>query len=156
VTHYTLDYQTGSGPYAPLCDDAIPLTGVIDTTGAHLASPSRLTFACSDGAAHKCARFGYPGGRSRSALLGVHPACMQMVTADDCANGLPNTRVGTSIEFYDNAGVHQITAGTRIPTMTVATWPPNTTDYYFEAAFQASHTVAVCTGKKRWPLITNS
>src|SRR5262249_11151970 len=46
ISHYRIDYQVGNGPFALACDDAIPLTGVIDRSGAHLTSPSRLTFAC--------------------------------------------------------------------------------------------------------------
>src|SRR4029079_1584661 len=62
ITHYTLDAADGTRPHNRVCDDAIPLYGVIDRTGAHLAKPRRLTFVCDEGGAHKCARFGYPAG----------------------------------------------------------------------------------------------
>jgi len=159
ITHYALELQTGPGAFTLACDDAIPLAGRVDRTGAHLPSvPSdpRITWVCKDGAGFKCALFGYPAGTPASPLWGVHQACMQMVEADYCARGIANTRIGTSIQFYDNAGVYQVPDGAQLPIMTIADWPPNVEDYYFEAAFQPSHTRAVCNARARWPLITDS
>lgn len=156
VTQYSLDVQNGNDPIARVCDAAIPLTGVIDRTGKHVATPNRITFACGDGAASKCAAFGYPAGASGSQFWGAHQGCMQMVTANYCADGVPATRVGTSIRFYDNAGVYQIPDGTQIGAITAATWPPNPDDYYFEAAFTGLHTEAVCLARLRWPIFGSS
>jgi len=89
-------------------------------------------------------------------MFGVHQACMQAVRADYCGRGISNTRIGTAIEFYDNAGVYQVPPGTQLPIMTIATWPPEPDEYYFEAAFKASHTPALCNARARWPLITES
>jgi ADYC domain len=155
ITHYSARVQKGKGPVVQVCEDAIPLAGIIDRTGKHVASPDRITLACSDGAAHKCAVWGYPPGSSGSALWGAHQACMQMVTANYCGDGEAPTRVGTSIRFYDAVGVHPIPDGLRLPAITARQWPPNTEDYYFEAAFTGQHDEAVCLGKLRWPLITS-
>jgi hypothetical protein len=164
ITHYALDAQRGSEPYARACNDAIPLEGVVTRNGAHLKSPSprdpRITFVCGDepapGAGHKCARFGYPAGIPGSKFWGVHQGCMQMLRAQYCPDGDPATRVGTSIQFYDNAGVYQVPAGAQLPIMTAASWPPGFNEYYFEAAFQPGYKRAVCSARARWPLLTDS
>jgi hypothetical protein len=159
ITHYALDAAKGGEDYARVCDNAIPLYGTIDRTGAHLPTANRITFVCNDAngaAGGKCARFGYPAGRPGSSLWGVHQACMQMLLADVCGEGIPQTRTGTSIEFYDNNGVHQVPPGLRVPMMDIATWPPERGEYYFEAAFRAVHGPAACNSRSRWPLLTTS
>jgi hypothetical protein len=156
ITHYGLDASVAGGPFTRACDDAIPLYGVVGRNGEHRGTPGHITFACSDGAEHKCARFGYPPGLPGSPLWGVHQACVQGVIADYCGEGRSNTRIGTSIRFTDNAGVYQVAPGTQLPVMTAASWPPSADEYYFEAAFEASHTTAVCSARARWPLITDS
>jgi hypothetical protein len=157
VTHYSLDIQQGSAPFDHVCDDAIPLTGTFTRGGQHLATQGAVTFGCSDGAVHKCTRFGYPAGSPGGPLWGVHQACVQMVTANSCAtSGGISTRVGTSIEFYDNAGIYQVPHGVQLPTMTVATWPPDADHYYFEAAFMAGYKPALCVGHARWPVLTDA
>jgi ADYC domain-containing protein len=156
VTHYSLDIQQGSGTFDRLCDDAIPLSGTFTHGGQHLVAPGYLTFACSDGSAYKCTVFGYPAGLPGGPLWSVHQACVEMVNANYCAQpwGI-STRVGTSIAFYDTAGVYPLPQGLQLPTMTVATWPPDTEDYYFEAAFAAGYTHALCVGHARWPVLAD-
>jgi hypothetical protein len=156
VTHYSLDIQQGSGAFDHVCDDAIPLTGTFTRGGQHLVAPESVTFACSDGAAHKCAMFGYPAGLPSGPLWSVHQACEQMVNANYCAQpqGI-STRVGTSIAFYDNAGIYQVPQGLQLPTMAIANWPPDTDTYYFEAAFTAGYARALCVGHARWPVLTD-
>ncbi len=157
VTHYSLDIQQGSAPFDHVCDDAVPLWGTFTRGGQHLATASTVTFGCSDAATHKCTRFGYPAGLPGGPLWGVHQACVQMVTANSCATpGGISTRVGTSIEFYDNAGIYQVPQGVQLPTMTIATWPPDTEKYYFEAAFRIGYTPALCVGHARWPVLTDA
>lgn len=156
VTHYSLDIQQGSGAFAPVCDDAIPLTGIFTRGGQHLVASDYLTLACSDGAAHKCAVFGYPAGLPDGPLWSVHQACVQMVNANYCAQmGGISTRVGTTIEFYDNAGVYPVPPDLVLRGMTVDMWPPATDQYYFEAAFVAGYTRSLCVGHARWPLLTD-
>jgi hypothetical protein len=159
ITHYTLEAAKGDQPYAPLCANAIPLYGTIDRTGAHLPTEKRVTFVCDDGdgaAGAKCARFGYPAGRPGSPLWGAHQACMQMLEADYCGIGIPNTRTGTRIEFYDDVGVNQVPLDLRVPMMDITTWPPGPNEYYFEAAFRGTHGPAACNARSRWPLITSN
>jgi hypothetical protein len=157
VTHYSLDIQQGSGAFARVCDDAIPLTGTFTRGGQHLVAPGSLTFACSDGAAHECTLFGYPAGLPTGPLWGVHQACVQMMTANSCATpGGISTRLGTKIAFYDNANIYQVPQGIQLPTMTIESWPPDTEHYYFESAFKAGYQPALCVGHARWPLLTDA
>jgi hypothetical protein len=160
ITHYGLEVQHGTGPFTRACDDAIPLFGVVTRTGEHQPSPSaadpRITFACKDGGGAKCARFGYPAGLPGSEFWGVHQACVQMLRAEYCGDGVAATRIGTSIAYYDDAGVYQVPPGTQLPIMTAANWPPGVDEYYFEAAFQPGHKPAVCSARARWPLLTDS
>ena len=80
-----------------------------------------------------------------------------MVTANSCAtSGGISTRVGTSIVFYDNAGIYQVPQGVELPTMTIENWPPDTEQYYFEAAFKVGYAPALCVGHARWPLLTDA
>jgi hypothetical protein len=157
ITHYALDVQdlTAGGVATRVCDDAIPIAGVIDRSGKHLPTPGRFTLACKDGAAQKCTVWGYPAGPPGGPLWGAHEACMQMVTADYCADGATTTRTGTSIRFYDNVGVNQIPSSVHLPMISADEWPPSTSDYYFESAFTGVHTPAVCLGKLRWPLLAD-
>jgi hypothetical protein len=157
ITHYSVDIQQGSGMFNRVCDDAIPLSGTFTRGGQHLVAPGFMTLACKDGAGHKCALFGYPAGVPGGPLWGVHQACVQMVTANSCATlGGVSTRVGTSIEFYDNVGIHQVPQGIQLPTMTIDQWPPDVDSYYFEAAFMAGYKPALCVGHARWPLLTDA
>jgi ADYC domain-containing protein len=157
VTHYSLDIQQGSGAFDHVCDDAIPLAGTFTRGGQHLTAPGYLTFACSDGAAYKCVGFGYPAALPGGPLWNVHQACVQMVTANSCAtSGGISTRVGTSIAFYDNAGIYQVPQGLVLPTMTIENWPPDTEDYYFESAFVGGYQPALCVGHARWPVLTDA
>jgi hypothetical protein len=155
LTHYALDLQEGSTPPVRVCDDAIVLTGVVERSGRHVATPGRLSFACAGGGAHKCAVWGYAPGTRRGPLWGVHQGCLQMVTANYCADGAASTRTGTSIAFYDDVGVYQIPAGAQLPAITPAAWPPAPDDWYFEAAFVDRHAEALCVAKLRWPTLTD-
>lgn len=157
VTHYSVDIQQGSGRFNRVCDDAIPLSGTFTHGGQHLVAAGFMTLGCKDGAVHKCAVFGYPAGLPGGPLWDVHQACVQMVTANSCATpGGISTRVGTNIEFYDNAGIHQVPPGIQLPTMTLDQWPPDAESYYFEAAFMAGYRPALCVGHARWPVLTDA
>lgn len=156
VTYYRLDVRDASNnKVVTVCAEAVPLAGTVARTGEHLTMPSRITFACLDGAGGKCVRWAYaPTASSLNPLWGAHQACMQGVTADYCANGATSTRVGTLISFLDNVGINQVAPGQQITSLKLADWPPNPNDYYFETAFPPGHRNATCVGKLRWPAIS--
>jgi hypothetical protein len=155
ITHYALDLVE-KDKLTRVCEDAIPLAGVIFKNGDHVAVTDRITLACSDGGAHECTMFGYPPGPTEGDMWKVHEACMQMLPANYCGNDQANTRTGTRIRFVDNARVYQVAPDTELPIMTAVEWPPNMEDYYFEAAFRTGHGPALCSARARWPLLTGS
>ena len=117
---------------------AIPVPGFWDDDGTFVRGrPGEFSFACTAGAQGKCVRFGYlpwasaPNGDS---LAPYHAACVRMVRADYCGDGVPRTVPGVTIQMFDRAGVHQ---------------PPDAGYGAFEALWGADG--AVCLARARGP-----
>lgn len=89
---------------------ALPLVGRWDETGAHI-DDGTITFACTNGALAKCARWGYKPWKTFKGkpLRDYHQACTRMVRADYCGNGVGHTQNGTPIDVYDRLGLQQRT-----------------------------------------------
>jgi hypothetical protein len=108
------DYHQGSytvnGATVPGGSKVIEM---IDSRSSHL-----ITFACMNGAIGKCVGMGYapwesaPSECAGSQLLGnyrclntskemMHEACVRMVRADYCGDGVAHTLDGTSIDYWD-------------------------------------------------------
>lgn len=90
-----------------------PLAGDFDDTGRFVDKPGVFSLACTSGAQAKCVRFGYAYWRKSpdgASLRPQYEACLRMVRADYCGDGVPATRDGTTIDVYDDHGV-QRTAG---------------------------------------------
>lgn len=121
---YEVTYPNAkNGKAEPLCDKvngkavrALALAGTYsDDTGANTPDPSRFTFACVNAAIGKCALWGYHPGKTRQECLSSlckqqplpswHQACIRMVRADYCGDGVPHTRDGTAINVWDNLGI---------------------------------------------------
>lgn len=110
----------GVGDPAP----AIPISGRYDaTSGAYTADSSIFTFACINAALGKCALWGYKPWASKQecgtdgtcqpqSLIPWHQACVRMVRADYCGDGVPHTRNGTQINIWDNLGIQLQTPNT--------------------------------------------
>ncbi|WP_437588271.1 ADYC domain-containing protein [Sorangium sp. So ce1000] len=115
ITYYTVKYNAGPGLWVNVCGDgldAIAMRGTWDTaTGAYSDDGSKFTFACQGAAIAKCAEWGYRGwtaeeecekGRCESRDLSYfHQACIRMVRADYCGDGVPHTQTGTAIDVWD-------------------------------------------------------
>lgn len=86
---------------------ALAVGGVWDATGAHHATPGKLTFACQNGAITKCILWGYKpwAQRDGKSLADFHQACTRLARADYCGNGRSHTRNNTFIDIYDRLGV---------------------------------------------------
>lgn len=106
LSHYSLYViETGDGPICGVAGDApvaaIPLRGQWNDRGDW--SPEGTTLACADGAIGKCVIWGYrpwePGMRN------YHQACIRMVRADYCGDGVGHTRDGTPIDVWDARGI---------------------------------------------------
>lgn len=111
------------GKAEPLCGQvqgkpvlALALAGRYDDdTGVNIPDSRYFTFACVDAAIGKCAFWGYHPAKTRSECLSSqckaqplapwHQACIRMVRADYCGDGVPHTRDGTSINIWDNLGI---------------------------------------------------
>lgn len=96
---------------------AIPIAGRYDSvTGNYAASNGDFTFACTTGALGKCILWGYQPWAARQECLSNrncksqsvqpwHQACVHMVRADYCGDGVSHTRNGTEIDIWDILGI---------------------------------------------------
>jgi hypothetical protein len=97
---------------------AVALAGIWDasmgtaTGGAHIDNPSMFTFACRGFSLAKCVEMGYRPWASvhecKSASecqdvpgAALHQACVRMLRADYCGDGMPHTLDGTPIDVWD-------------------------------------------------------
>lgn len=135
ITMYSLSVREAPDqPYGPYCGPdaegrsrAIPLPGSWDTRGDyHHDDPGMITFACTSGAIGKCVRWGYApwrsaGGRS---LADAHLACVRLVRADYCGDGVGHTKDDTQIDVWDVFGVLTREERAGHPEVFEAAWSP--------------------------------
>ncbi|WP_437777829.1 ADYC domain-containing protein [Sorangium sp. So ce1097] len=124
LSYYTVKHRVGS-VWANICGEgieAIPVRGTWDeVTGAHSDDGSSFTFGCQGAAIGKCAEWGYHGGARQAECSGsvcegrdlsyLHQACVRLVRADYCGDGVPHTRIGTAIDIWDALGIQTETEG---------------------------------------------
>ncbi|UQA54812.1 ADYC domain-containing protein [Polyangium aurulentum] len=112
---------------------AIPLEGTWNyVTGDHVDSPSQFTMACRGAALAKCVEWGYPrwdgwqesNGQSTQSVpfRYFHDACVRMVRADYCGDGVSHTIDGTTVDVWDAAGIQTQTPGLAL--LPEAEWSP--------------------------------
>lgn len=107
----------------------------------HPGREGAITLTCASGAVGKCARFGYrpwAKGPNGEDLVPYHAACVQMVRADYCGDGVAHTKDGTSIDLYDDLGIQ-------------APGSKDDAEYAFEAGWGPKG--ALCVARTRWPEI---
>lgn len=116
VMLYTLSEQDASdGDWHNVCQAdpdgrrlAFPLAGAFTPDMRHIDAPGRFLITCTGGAEGKCIRFGYkpwrqgPHGES---LAAYYQACVRLVRADYCGDGVGHTRNGTPIDLFDRIGI---------------------------------------------------
>jgi len=116
VMLYSLSEQDPvSGEWRNLCEPdpdgrrlGLPLAGAFTNDGRHVALPGRLLITCTGGAEGKCIRFGYkPWGKgpNGASLAPYYQACVRLVRADYCGDGVGHTRNGTPIDLFDTIGI---------------------------------------------------
>ena len=114
VVLYGLSQQAPDGGWSDLCQPdpdgrrlGFPLQGAFTPDGRHVAAPGRFLVTCTGGAEGKCVRFGYkPWGHTPDGSLEpYYQACVRMVRADYCGDGVGHTRNGTPIDLFDRIGV---------------------------------------------------
>jgi ADYC domain len=111
-----------------------PLAGAFTADGRYEPSPGKLLITCTGGAEGKCVRFGYkPWGHAPDgvSLAPYYQACVRMVRADYCGDGVGHTRNGTPVDIFDRIGIQrdEIAEGMTLE----AAWGP-------EGAVCVSHT----------------
>lgn len=150
VTRYLLTRHVTGGEPKVICEDAVPVLGIIKDNGLHVRDDTKVTLSCGTGAVGKCIEFLYPPGTG-GPLWDAHQACMRAVRADYCANGTAHTRIGTAIEILDLVNVHPAEPFMQLGDVPDGVWPPPVDRYFFEAAFAAGARPAVCVRRTRWP-----
>ncbi|HET9768484.1 MAG TPA: ADYC domain-containing protein [Thermoanaerobaculia bacterium] len=141
---HALSTRGAGGAWVPLCDadregkrEGFPVPGRWDDAGRYHPDGGHFALTCTSGAQAKCVRFGYkpwkpaPDGAS---LVPLYEACVHMVRADYCGDGVATTREGTQIDIFDRHGVQR---------------PESGPELRFEAGW--SPTGAVCVAHTRIP-----
>jgi hypothetical protein len=150
IVLYTLSEQDpGSGDWRNLClPDAdghrlgFPLRGAFTSDGRYDAKHGGILLTCTGGAEGKCVRFGYRPwafGPNNVSLAPYYQACVRLVRADYCGDGVGHTRDGTPIDIFDTIGIQR---DEPTPGMT------------FEAAWEPDG--AVCVRRTRLPELFDS
>lgn len=140
--------QDESGAWNPACGpnaDGETWGFPVALPEGHPGREGPVTLTCVSGAVGKCARFGYAPwrkGPQGEDLLPYHAACVRMVRADYCGDGVAHTKEGTSIDLYDDLGLQSPSTREDATFALEAGWTPGG---------------AVCVGHTRWPdLLTRS
>jgi hypothetical protein len=85
-----------------------PVAGVFTDDMRHLDAPGRFSITCTGGAEGKCIRFGYKPWRRTgdgTSLAPYYQACLRLVRADYCGDGVGHTQNGTVIDIFDRIGI---------------------------------------------------
>ncbi len=88
--------------------EGFPLPGRWDENGRFHPGPEYIAVTCTDGAQAKCVRFGYKPWKTPprgGTMVPLYEACVRMVRADYCGDGVSATRDGTAVEIYDDQEV---------------------------------------------------
>jgi hypothetical protein len=112
---YELSVRDAAGNHQPFCLPdreghrlAVPLQGSWDISRNHVAD-DQITFACTGGAIGKCVRWGYKPWKTVNgvSLADYHQACVHLVPADYCGDGVGHTRNGTPVNVWDRLGIQK-------------------------------------------------
>ena len=153
--------KTEQGPLCGTSDGApvaaIPLAGSWSARGAW--NSGGLTMACVDGAIGKCVVWGYRPWEA--GMRDLHQACVRMVRADYCGDGVGHTRDGTAIDVWDAKG---ILVREDVPGMTLeAEWGPDGATRIWRTRYPAAidHVRRFCphrfgSGTDTAPLLANA
>ena len=110
VLGYAVSMPSADGPI-PVCGlepDGTPVLALVVpgtwdlANGAWSDDGQAFSLSCRHAAVAKCVEFGY---KSWLGLGDYHHACVRMLRADYCGDGIPHTVNGTLINLYDNLGI---------------------------------------------------
>ncbi|HEY5938968.1 MAG TPA: ADYC domain-containing protein [Kofleriaceae bacterium] len=110
ILAYQVSVADGSGGWSSLCGyetdgsarRALPVAGAWNTTTGAWTDTGTFSFACRQASIAKCVEFGY---KPWDGFGDHHKACVRMLRADYCGDGVAHTVNGTPVNLYDNAGV---------------------------------------------------
>lgn len=116
VWKYDFSYQDISGAWHSICADggpAVPVLGRWDShqgtagNGAKTNDPTVFTPGCQTSAVSKCVAMGYKPWAtvSGASLDAPHQACVRLIRADYCGDGVSHTSAGRSVNVYDAMGI---------------------------------------------------
>jgi hypothetical protein len=116
VVLYALSEQDlASGEWHNLCLPdpdgrrlGFPLAGAFTSDGRYEPTRKGILLTCTGGAEGKCVRFGYKPwgfGPNHLPLAPYYQACVRLVRADYCGDGIGHTRDGTPIDIFDTIGI---------------------------------------------------
>ena len=122
----TYEIRVGGSNVCASGGKALLLPGRWDyATGTLVDDADKFTVACRGAAIAKCSEWGYNdfgtwtennGTTTQSvSLKKFHQACVRMVRADYCGNGVSHTENGTSIDVFDVANIQTETPGNTMP-----------------------------------------
>lgn len=121
---YRVEHRDTNGTWWPLCGGAntpgtaVPLSGRWDLRegvpggGDKIPDTNAFTFACmGTSAIAKCVSAGYKPWKSVNgiSLERLHQACVRLLRADFCGDGLSHTRDGRKVNLYDGHGIQSDT-----------------------------------------------
>lgn len=132
VLLHELSILAPDGTWREVCDEdregrseAFPMAGRWGSDGRFHGDASHFALTCTSGAQGKCVRMGYrpwAAAADGTSLAPLYEACVRMVRADYCGDGIATTRDGTLIDVYDRLGVQRPESG---PELTFeAGWSP--------------------------------
>lgn len=118
IVLYALSEQDPeSGEWRNLCRPdpdgrrlGFPLVGAFTSGGRYEAVHQGILLTCTGGAEGKCVRFGYKPwglGPDNVSLAPYFQACVRLVRADYCGDGIGHTRDGTLIDIFDTIGIER-------------------------------------------------
>jgi len=118
IVLYALSEQDArSGEWRNLCLPdpegrrlGFPLAGAFTPDGRYEPAHFGILLTCTGGAEGKCIRFGYKPwghGPGNVCLAPYYQACVRLVRADYCGDGIGHTRDGTPIDIFDKIGIQR-------------------------------------------------
>jgi ADYC domain len=118
IVLYTLfEQDAATGEWRNLCLPdpdgrrlGFPLAGAFTPDGRYESARDGILLTCTGGAEGKCVRFGYKPwgfGPDNISLAPYYQACVRLVRADYCGDGIGHTRDGTPIDIFDTIGIQR-------------------------------------------------
>jgi hypothetical protein len=119
ATFYGISYLEQDGQWYPTCKNSVDglMSVALNGTwnhelgthdgGAHSDDPTKFTLSCETiGALAKCVSLGYEPWRTINGvqLAQHHQACVRLLRADYCGNGISYTTNGMLLNLYDGVG----------------------------------------------------